>query len=77
MCEKTEAVVCVAMCIRFWPGWTWLKQTIAENRYGPVLSARFTRLASHPAGPFRNRRHLDQLGREPERHASLHRPAED
>jgi predicted dehydrogenase len=49
---KNGALAMPAMCIRFWPGWTWLKRAIAENRYGPVLSTRFTRLASHPAGPF-------------------------
>ncbi len=38
-----------AMCLRFWPEWSWLKQAIAENRYGRVLSARFRRVAEPPA----------------------------
>ncbi len=39
-----------AMCIRFWPEWAWLKQAISEKRYGRVLSASFTRLATVPPG---------------------------
>lgn len=50
--EKCGALAMPAMCMRFWPGWTWLKQAVAEQRYGKVLSARFTRLASHPGGAF-------------------------
>ena len=38
-----------AMCMRFWPGWTWLKTAIASETYGPVLSARFRRVAEPPA----------------------------
>ena len=37
-----------AMCVRFWPEWVWLKQAIAEDRYGKVLSARFRRVAEPP-----------------------------
>ena len=37
-----------AMCLRFWPEWAWLKQAIASNTYGRVLSARFRRVAEPP-----------------------------
>ncbi len=37
-----------AMCMRFWPGWSWLKQAVAEETYGKVLSARFQRLSEMP-----------------------------
>ena len=37
-----------AMCIRFWPEWAWLKQAIADRRYGRVLSASFLRQATVP-----------------------------
>ena len=37
-----------AMCLRFWPGWSWLKQCIEENTYGKVLGARFRRMAEPP-----------------------------
>jgi predicted dehydrogenase len=43
-----------AMCMRFWPQWAWLKQAVAEQRYGKVLAATFRRLASMPAGWYRN-----------------------
>lgn len=37
-----------AMCMRFWPGWVWLKEAIQSGRYGKVLSARFRRVAEPP-----------------------------
>ena len=40
------------MCMRFWPGWPWLKEAIADGRYGKLLSAHFRRVTSHPGGPF-------------------------
>ena len=38
-----------AMCMRFWPGWAWLKQVVAEKIYGQVLAARFRRVSEMPA----------------------------
>ncbi|MDO4550696.1 MAG: Gfo/Idh/MocA family oxidoreductase [Planctomycetia bacterium] len=40
-----------AMCIRFWPGYDWLKHAVENNTYGKVYSAQFYRLSSHP-GPM-------------------------
>jgi predicted dehydrogenase len=37
-----------AMCVRFWPGWSWLKQAITAGTYGRVLAARFRRVSSPP-----------------------------
>jgi predicted dehydrogenase len=37
-----------AMCIRFWPGWSWLKDKIDGRDFGAVKSAVFQRLASPP-----------------------------
>ncbi|MGE3310924.1 MAG: Gfo/Idh/MocA family protein [Limisphaerales bacterium] len=37
-----------AMCMRFWPGWAWLKEAIADGRYGRVLAARFRRVSGPP-----------------------------
>lgn len=37
-----------AMCMRFWPGWSWLKQVIDAQTYGKVYSARFRRMAEPP-----------------------------
>jgi predicted dehydrogenase len=38
-----------AMCMRFWPGWDRLKKVVADNTYGKILSARFSRLSSMPS----------------------------
>jgi len=37
-----------AMCMRFWPGWDWLKQAIDKKTYGKVLAARFRRVSGPP-----------------------------
>jgi predicted dehydrogenase len=37
-----------AMCVRFWPGWTWLKERIEDASFGRVRSARFERLGGVP-----------------------------
>ncbi len=38
-----------AMCLRFWPGWTWLKQAVDAGTYGAVKAARFRRVGEAPA----------------------------
>jgi predicted dehydrogenase len=38
-----------AMCMRFWPGWATLKQTVQDPVYGKVLAARFRRVSAMPA----------------------------
>ena len=43
-----------AMCMRFWPEWEWIKRAVDEGKYGRVMSARFRRVGSIPAGWFRN-----------------------
>ena len=37
-----------AMCMRFWPEWTWLKDAVTDGRYGKVLAARFRRVSETP-----------------------------
>ncbi len=37
-----------AHCLRFWPEWAWLKQAIAEARYGRLLALKLTRLSEPP-----------------------------
>jgi predicted dehydrogenase len=49
---KARGMAMCAMCMRFWPGWTWLKEAVSSRRYGRVLSADFRRIASHPGGKF-------------------------
>jgi len=38
-----------AMCMRFWPGWAWLKELVEKETYGKVLAARFRRVSAPPA----------------------------
>jgi predicted dehydrogenase len=47
--ERSPGFLMPAMCMRFWPGWSWLKQVVAEKRYGAVLAARFRRMSEMPA----------------------------
>ncbi len=47
--RRSGRVCMPAMCMRFWPGWTWLKERIDSGEFGPVRSAVFRRLASPPA----------------------------
>jgi predicted dehydrogenase len=37
-----------AMCMRFWPGWSWLQKAVHEQTYGRVLAARFRRMSALP-----------------------------
>lgn len=37
-----------AMCMRFWPGWAWLKELAERKTYGKILAARFRRVCSPP-----------------------------
>jgi predicted dehydrogenase len=47
--ESSKGFFMPAMCMRFWPGWSWLKEAVADERYGRTLAARFRRVASPPA----------------------------
>lgn len=49
---KSKGKAMCAMCMRFWPGWDWLKEAVDSGRYGKVRSAVFRRLGTHPGGPF-------------------------
>jgi len=50
--KASDKIAMTAMCMRFWPGWTWLKESIDDKRFGKLLSLSFTRVSSHPKGPF-------------------------
>jgi predicted dehydrogenase len=50
--QKARGLAMCAMCMRFWPGWTWLKEAVEKQTFGPVLSANFRRLATMPPGAF-------------------------
>ena len=46
--ESSPGFLMPAMCMRFWPGWSWLKQVVEEKTYGKILAARFRRLSELP-----------------------------
>lgn len=50
--EGSDKIAMTAMCMRFWPGWTWLKEAIDDERHGKLLALSFRRVASHPQGSF-------------------------
>lgn len=50
--RKSDKMMMVGMCMRFWPGWTWLKEAVCSQAYGRVYAAHFRRVANHPGGPF-------------------------
>jgi predicted dehydrogenase len=45
----TDKFVMPAMCMRFWPGWSWLKEVIAGKKFGSVRVAGFRRVSVKPA----------------------------
>jgi len=46
--ESSPGFLMPAMCMRFWPGWSWLKQKVDQGAYGKVLAARFRRVSERP-----------------------------
>ena len=47
--ERSPGFLMPAMCMRFWPGWNSLKKVVADNTYGKILGARFSRLSAMPS----------------------------
>ena len=45
----SEKFLMPAMCMRFWPGWSWLKKVAAGKTYGVVRAANFRRVTAKPA----------------------------
>ncbi|QDU67859.1 Gfo/Idh/MocA family protein [Engelhardtia mirabilis] len=47
---REAATLCMpAMCIRFWPGWSWLTERVRDGRYGALLGLDIQRLGSRPS----------------------------
>ena len=46
--SRTDRHCLPAFCMRFWPGWTWLKERVEDGAHGPVQSAVFRRLGNPP-----------------------------
>lgn len=49
LAAKSRGYFIPAMCMRFWPGWSWLKAAVDEQTYGAVKAARFRRVGEPPA----------------------------
>lgn len=47
--RAAKRIAMPAMCMRFWPCWTWLEARVRDGEFGAVKSAVFQRLASPPA----------------------------
>lgn len=47
--NKTNSIVMVGHCIRFWQEYMWLKKAVEEELYGKVISAVFTRISPKPS----------------------------
>lgn len=46
---RSSGRICMpAMCMRWWPGWSWLKERVVSGDLGPVRSAVFRRLGAAP-----------------------------
>lgn len=46
--KNARGLIMCAMCMRFWPGWSWLKEAVQTARYGRVLAAQFRRVSEFP-----------------------------
>lgn len=46
--ERAGTFCLPAMCMRFWPGWSWLRERIDRGTFGAVDSAAFRRLGGRP-----------------------------
>jgi predicted dehydrogenase len=46
--ESSPGFLMPAMCMRFWPGWSWLQKTVQQGVYGKMLAARFRRVSEKP-----------------------------
>ncbi len=52
--DKGAGLFQPAMCLRFWPEWSWLKKVVEKNTYGKVIAAEFKRVGAFPPGWFMN-----------------------
>jgi predicted dehydrogenase len=45
---RSQGLCMPAMCMRFWPGWDWLREHVRRGTFGAVRSAVFARLGTRP-----------------------------
>lgn len=46
--QQSHGFLMPAMCMRFWPGWSWLKEAVEKKTFGRIYTARFRRLSEAP-----------------------------
>jgi predicted dehydrogenase len=46
--SQSQGLLMPAMCLRFWPEWSFVKQAIDDDRFGKVEAARFRRVGEPP-----------------------------
>ena len=46
--SKSKGFLMPAMCMRFWPGWSWLKEIVSKRTFGTVEAASFRRVTARP-----------------------------
>ena len=47
--RAADRIVMPAMCMRFWPGWRWLKERIDDRELGELLSLTLVRIGAPPS----------------------------
>lgn len=47
--RRAKTLCMPAHCMRFWPGWDWLRERIVSKEFGRTLSATFLRAGARPA----------------------------
>ena len=52
LAKNSSSNIMSAMCLRYWPAWVWLKETIESEEYGKCLSLNCKRQTSFPGGSF-------------------------
>lgn len=52
LAESMDVPCMPAMCMRFWPGWDWLRDAIQDQRFGRLRSLSLRRLTSLAPGAF-------------------------
>lgn len=50
LAEAAPTISMPAMCMRFWPGWTWLERAVKNATYGRTRAVHFQRLGAMLAG---------------------------
>jgi predicted dehydrogenase len=47
--KESGRLIMPGMCMRFWPGWTWLKDRVEDGALGSLIGVTFTRMGAPPS----------------------------